>query len=153
MRSLLFLFITILIFPACSTKSDDSSINNIEYLIEQQDFNSAQKLCNNITQEKSLDEITLNNLCRLSVAYMKLSEYINHEENIAMATKCYHIANDINSDSVTHYFSELSIEDTHHEIMLKTLSESIDLPCNINEYEPIDSCEILDDYITNQNNN
>lgn len=153
MKSLLFLFIITIILPACSTKSGDDSINDIEHLIELQDFNSAQKLCENITKEKSLDEITLNNLCRLSVAYMKLSEQINHEENIAMATKCYHIATDINPDSVAHYFSELSIEEAHHEIMLKTLSESIDLPCEINGYEPIDSCENLDDYISNQNNN
>lgn len=153
MKSLLFLFIISLMLPACSTKSENSSINDIEHLIELQDFNSAQKLCDNITIEDSLDEITINNLCRLSVVYMKLSEQINHEENIAMATKCYHIATDIDSDSVAYYFSEFSIEDAHHEIMLKTLSESIDSPCKISEYEPLDSCENLDDYTSNQNNN
>ena len=142
--SKIIIILSILILSACSSKNESYSILEAEKYIAINEYKSAQTICDEIIKSNELNNISATTLCRLSMAYMKLSEQSNENENIAIATKCYQTATKLYPDSASLFFSELVIDDIQYAEMLRTLSDAIDAPQEIRDSEPTDSCCLTD---------
>ena len=91
--------------------------------------------------EDELKDIPVKDLCRLSLIYAKLSEKSNEDENMAMATKCFHQATEISADTVVEFFAKLPVEDAQYGELLKMLSSAIDAPRDISDRDYEDCVE------------
>lgn len=143
LKQVIFLLISVLLFSSCGgdANAEKDPMTQVEEMITSKDYESAQSLCNEIIGNKELKSIPVKNLCKLSLAYIKLSEQINNEENMAKATKCYHTAIILNADSVSNYVSALPVEDLQYAEMLSRLSETINAPREFPEHEEDESCD------------
>lgn len=133
MKKLFSILIAMLTLTACSESVDTNKVSAIEQFIDDKNYESAQDICDDIADNANLKEISINDLCRLSLAYAKLAEKSKEDANMAMATKCYREAVSINADSAAAFFAEIPVEDMQFSEMLKTLSGAIDSPCDISD--------------------
>ena len=142
MKNIVILLLSIFALSSCGGGIDTNAVAQVEELMAQNSYESAQKLCDNITDVENLEEIPVMDLCHLSLVYVKLSEQMNEVENMAKATKCYHAASLMSADSVEAYISELPVEDIQYAEMLRRLSDMIDAPREYSEHEEeADSCD------------
>ena len=142
MKNVIILLLSVLALSSCGGGANTCTVAQVEEMMALSNFQSAQKMCDKIIEEKNLEDIPVVELCQLSLAYVKLSEHMNEVENMAKATKCYHVASSINADSVSVYISGLPIEEIQYTEMLRRLSEMIDAPREYSEQEEeADSCD------------
>ncbi len=142
MKYIVILLLSIFALSSCGGEVDTNAVAQVEELMAQNNYESAQKLCDNITDVENLEDIPVMDLCQLSLVYVKLSEQMNEGENMAKATKCYHAAAMMCADSVEAYIAELPVEDIQYAEMLRRLSDMIDAPREYSEHEEeIDSCD------------
>lgn len=139
MRLIPIIIALLIISVSCNQEHKYENLILAEEYITLGQYDQAQQECDLLLKEKSLTDFTISQLTQLSIMYMKLSERINEESNIATATKCYITANNINSDSVSEYISSLPIEDERHINMLQTLLYGINTPDSIAVAYDIDS--------------
>ena len=146
-----------LTLTACSKSVDSNNVSAIERFITNKNYESAQNICDDIADNADLKEISINELCRLSLAYAKLAEKSKEDANMAMATKCYREALSMNADSVAAFFAEIPVDDVQFGEMLKAFSSAIDTPCDISDrdYEDCidDEHQHHDDEHKKENNN
>ncbi len=135
MKKLFLILIAILTLTACSESVDTNKVSAIEQFIADKNYESAQDICNDIADDADLKEISINELCRLSLAYAKLAEKSKEDANMAMAIKCYREALLMNADSVAAFFAEIPVDDMPFGEILKALSGAIDTPCDISDYD------------------
>lgn len=135
MKNLFFKLICVLLLSACSSGVDTSEVAEIELMIAAKDYESAQSMCDEILEDDELKEIGLQDLCRLSICYVKLADNQQQEDNMAKATKCYKTATEMNADSVAAFINELPIEDEQYVMLLKNLTGSIGMPINFDDEE------------------
>ena len=149
-KQVIFLLVGILLFSSCAGNSNaeneamDQLLVQVDELMASRQFDQAQNLCNEITSKKELKNVAVKDLCKLSLTYIKLSDLINNEENMAKATKCYYEATLINADAVASYFSELPVEDMQYAETLRRLSDAINAPCDLSDNDHVcddESCQ------------
>lgn len=128
------------------TPADD--IATAEQALNIQDYELARSICETFTTD-STTGLTVTDLCRLSIIYMKLSDVENTEINTATATQCYRNAMKADSDSATLYYNSLSIDEARHvEIM-----SQIDRILNGSSNYYIDQDSVTMDYYNDCDNN
>ncbi len=123
-------FLTIaitLLLASCCKDTTAEKITAAEVAIQSADYESAQEIVTEITSADSISKLGCENLCRLSIIYMRLSEHQDEEENVASATNCYHHAVELNPDSASVYFSNLPLEDERYVSVLSELNKYYDL--------------------------
>lgn len=123
---ILLLFAAIgLVFVRCNNHSVDDRIDIAYAAYSEKDMVLAQQELNQMIERDSLKDCSCNDLCRLSILLMKLSEQ-GYEENIAPAVRCYYRSFEIDADSATAFFSQLPVEDAPYVTILSALSVSLD---------------------------
>ncbi|MCM1449371.1 MAG: hypothetical protein NC082_03440 [Clostridiales bacterium] len=128
------------------TYSASDNITTAEHAINIKDYDLARSICETFNTD-STTALTINDLCRLSIIYMKLSDVENTEINTATATQCYRSAMKADSDSATLYYDNLPIDEARHvEIM-----SQIDRILNGATNRYIDEDSIKNDYFTDEN--
>lgn len=148
MRTTLILIVSIIMSAGCSSGNNPGeAIGYAETLITDNDTAGAQKTCDGLMKVTSIETLSARELCRLAIIYMKLSESINTDENIAVATQCYRIANAAEPDTVTSFFSTVPIEEAQYEATLRSIARSLDNPQDTIEAEPSDSIHLITDSI------
>lgn len=133
------LALTLFLTAACSSHSTDDTIAAVEIMINNSDFDAAQKACNNLMSDSANLTLSAKQWAQLSIAHMQLAENNDLEENAAIATKCYRNAFAVDSDSAALYFENIDIDLASLSHTLRMLSSSIDNPIESLEVEDIDS--------------
>lgn len=139
MKTILMFIISVLLFVSCSQERHPDVITLAEEYIQSGEYELAQDECDMLLSQQSFASFSVSELSRLSVLYMKLSEKMDEEANVASATQCYLTACELNADSVAEYFSALPIEDECHVIMLRTLIDGINTPDSVAVAYDVDS--------------
>lgn len=147
MKNLFFKLICVLLLSACSSGVNTTDVAEIEQMIAEKDYESAQSMGDEIIEGNDLKTIQVIDLCRLSICYAKLSDNQQQEDNMAKAAKCFKAATEINADSVATFITELPLEDVQYAMLIKTLTGSIGAPINIEdeidlEFEEIEEGEV-----------
>lgn len=147
MKTLLIAIACMVMLASCSSDGNGEAISYAETLIGNSDYTGAQKACDELIKGKELESFSANELCRLSIIYMKLSENGSEDENTATATQCYRMAIAVNADSAASYFANIPIEEVQYAATLRSLAKSIDNPQEIFDYELTDSITLTPDSI------
>lgn len=123
--ALLLFFALSLTFAGCSTDSVNDRIDTAYAAYGDKDMALAQQQVRLMLDNDSVDSYNCNDLCRLSILLMKLSEQ-GYEENIAPAVHCYYRSFEVNTDSATAFYAALPVEDAPYVTILSALSMSLD---------------------------
>lgn len=135
--------IVALIAGACSsaTTSEEQELRlaDAEQAFADSDWAEAQKICNSLTAN-GLDNLTENQLGRLAILYMKLSEVPGGSQHEGEATQCYIKAWEVSADSLTSFTNSLPPEDLQYIMVLNRLGGAIISPPDLShEFEPEDT--------------
>lgn len=149
MRNLSHFFLYIIVVLAfglasCGGGSVDGSLDAAENSLANNDYSEAVGICNRIARRDSLNDLTVTQLCRLSMIYMQLSENRDEDVNVAMATRCFHLAMEHDADSVASFFNNIPVENQHWVHFLNSLNKVLAAPRDFFPEESTDSIYIPD---------
>ena len=146
--ALLFLAFALL-FTSCKSDSISDKITAAETAFQTEDYSAAQSLAAEITATDSLQLLGCNNLCRLSILFMQLSEVQNEEENVASATSCYRNALLLNPDSALSFYNSIPLENEGFVTVISELNKRYNIDTDsiiidVQDYQELDSMEVQD---------
>lgn len=107
-----------------SATSDDITV--AEVAVDEADYNTAKQICDDIFAAHNDSTLSVNDLCRISIVYMKLSDIAAEDENTALATQCYRMAVSTSPDSARAFYRNLPIDEAQHVEVMATLEQWID---------------------------
>ncbi|MCM1519766.1 MAG: hypothetical protein NC098_03170 [Lachnoclostridium sp.] len=114
---------------ACSTS--DHAVNDriaeAEAALNAGDFVKAQSLSETVSGD--LSSLTVRQLCRLSLLYIKIGENTENEDDIDLAARCYREAFELDTDSAVLIYAECPVQDITYVMTLTALvrdAESVD---------------------------
>lgn len=107
-----------------SATSDDITV--AEVAVAEADYDTAKKICDDIFAAHNDSTLSVNDLCRISIVYMKLSDIADEDENTALATQCYRLAIGTSPDSARAFYHSLPIDEAQHVEVMATLEQWID---------------------------
>ena len=122
------LALTLFLTATCSSHSTDDTIAAVEIMINNSDFDAAQRACDKLVADSASSQLSASQWGQLAIAYMYLAENINEDDNTALATQCYRKAFATDIDSATAFFDNIDIEEAAFAHTLLMLSSSIDTP-------------------------
>lgn len=102
--------------------------------VADEDWDSAQRLCNDIYRLLSTPDSLLvseTQAGELAILYMKVSEHLNEEENMADATQAFRYAFRRSDDSLRAFSMQLPLEEQRHFVLLRRIGLSIDNPVDL----------------------
>lgn len=136
----------LLVFVSCVQMSVKDTICEVEQMVTTENYGSAKDIVDGLLRETET-KLTATEYGRISIVYMKLSEFADEDENIALATQCYRSAFDADPDSAMLFYNALPLEEVVYAEMLNALVGSIDNPQDIPSDEPMDSVNVICDSI------
>lgn len=142
-----FLYIIVIlafVVSSCGGSSIDGSIEAAENSLANNDYSEATSICNRIAERDSMNDLTVNQLCRLSMIYMQLSENRDEDVNVAMATRCFHLAMEHDADSASSFYNNIPVDNQHWVHFLNALNKVLDAPRDFFPEESTDSIFIPD---------
>lgn len=145
---LLILPLWLLCWACTSAASADvaTAMDDAERTYADGDFASCQKICTEIVSRDSAS-LSEEQLGHLAILFMKLSENVNPDENIAEATQCFRRAWRLSADSLHTFVATISPEDIPRYVMLTRIGGSLDFPPDLSEEHYIeDSLQLSADH-------
>lgn len=132
---------------ACSSSSASDDIAVAEEAVAQNDPARAREIADGLTRGKDLSRLSINELGRLSMIYMKLSDLSDEGESVANATHCFREAFKLNADSARMFYSSVSVDEEKYVVMLSAIVRAIEQPelMKIDDYEYGDSAFLVND--------
>lgn len=121
-KFLVFMWLPMLLLcmTACESSEIDKKINMATTAIEDDDYEKAQKICDQL-MKNNWSELTLENKCDLTICYTALYSELsdNEENNMASLKKCYNSAMKENPKETRKYFKSLDEEagEAVHEVI------------------------------------
>lgn len=131
--------VALMVAAACSGTRDSSpadSIDLIEAAVSDGMMSRAREMADRLTAS-SASPLSTRDLCRLSIAYMKISEVEQIDINTALATRCYRRAMAADPDSATAYYESLPLDESRH-VHLMAMLEPL-LSADRDNYYDVDS--------------
>lgn len=129
-----------LLIPALSVSCTSGKIDvedrlaNANSAIVDEDWDAAQRLCDDVYRLISTPDSVMvdeNQAGELAILYMKLSEHVSEEENMADATQAFRYAFRQSEDSMKTFLTALPLEDQRHFVLLRRIGLSIDNPVDL----------------------
>lgn len=117
---------------ACTPSRPADDLSVAEAALEQYNYGVAYDLCQQVSSG-DVDKLSVRDLCRLSLLYMKLSDLKDLEDNALVATDFYRKANAINEDSAKIFYDNLPIEDARYVELMSQLQRILDHPREMTE--------------------
>ncbi|MDE7408337.1 MAG: hypothetical protein K2M76_07945 [Muribaculaceae bacterium] len=103
-----------------SQPSANDNLDSADQALSAGDYESTQSACDEL-MHSCFDGLSVDQLCHMSVIYLKLAERAPEHDNTDMAVKCYRKALGINPDSVSIVLSSLPVEDLQYTAILHNL--------------------------------
>lgn len=122
----------ILLMTGCSQSASliDDRIESAHVALIRGDYAKAQKICDGVAEET--DDLTVSQLGRLSILYMKLTEGdLDESDDLDKAALCYRAAWELDADSARMFYSDCQVDDMSYVMMLSAIVKNIDDPMDI----------------------
>lgn len=131
-----FLFAALLWLTACGSAADAASdqLQTADEAMAAGEYTQAQTIVDNLVA-KGYKGLSEDNLGRMAVLLMRLSEHSDNDENIAVATECYREAAALSADSLHAFTSTLTPEELANFFMVKRIATGIDNPVDLTAEE------------------
>lgn len=88
------------------------------------DYESTQSACDELVHSSGFNDMSVDQLCHLSVMYLKLAERAPERGNTAQAVACFRKALAISPDSVSIVLSSLPVEELQFTAILRSLAKT-----------------------------
>ena len=121
------------LMTACGHESVAQQLDSAEQALNENDPATARTICDAVSGDGG-ESLSVADLCRLSIIYMKLSDVIDQDVNTASATQCFDRAIKLNSDSAIAFFNNLPIDEARHVELMMQLSGAIGSELSIEEF-------------------
>lgn len=134
-------------FAACSdSHSDRDPVARAETFLDEGRYNAAQSLCDSLIIGDSYCNLSVDDLCRLSLVFVRLSEQANEEANYAFAAKSMQAAVRRDADSVEVFIENLPVDERSQTLVLRQLSNQLDNAAQQDIHDDyVDSVETVED--------
>lgn len=124
------------LLAACGSTSDAAAdqIVSADEALAAGDYSQAQEIMGQLVR-KGYKGLSEDNLGRMAVLLMRLSEHSDSDENIAEATECYRAAAALSTDSLHAFTATLSPEELANFLLVKRIATGIDNPVDLTAEE------------------
>lgn len=126
----IFIIFSITALFACTTNNVSKDIlDQAENACAAGHYDKASEYADSIMSSNRLDNLSVHQLCRLSLVFMRLSENTTEiETNAANAARCLKHALDRESDSTRIFLNNVPVDDQARVALMLAISEAHDAP-------------------------
>lgn len=124
------------LLAACGSPADAAAdqLASADEAVSVGDYSQAQEILDDLVK-KGYKGLSEDNLGRMAVLLMHLSEHSRSDENIAEATECYRAAAALSADSLHAFTSTLTPEELANFFLVKRIATGIDNPVDLTAEE------------------
>lgn len=113
-------------------------VTRAEALYEDGRYAEVQTMCDSLVTPARINSLSVDQLCRLTLMFIKLADYSAEDDNIAMATRCFRDAGERSADSVSAFFQKCPLDQQSQLLLLSRISQSLsERPDSITDETPI----------------
>lgn len=127
-KILMFTAVFAIVAALSGCSSSDHAVNDriseAETALISGDYAKAQSLGETVSGD--LKALTVRQLCRLSLLYIKIGENTENEDDIDLATRCYREAFELDTDSAVLIYAECPVQDITYVMTLTALVRDAD---------------------------
>ncbi len=127
-----FLILLMICMLACTPSRPADDLSVAEAALEHHNYGVALDICQQ-TASGDVDKLSVNDLCRLSLLFMKLSDLKDLEDNAVVATDFYRKAFALNEDSAKVFYDNIPIEDARYVELMSQLQRILDHPRQVTD--------------------
>lgn len=119
------LMLVAIMLQACGTSTPAASVEQAEDALANGHYEAAQTICDNLVGSPDYEKLTIDELCRLSIVYVKLGENTdNTDANIVAAARSMQKASDRDADSTALFIDAVSVEDRARVALITAINEA-----------------------------
>ena len=118
--------------------STGDPVTRAEALYEDGRYAEVQTMCDSLVTPARIDALSVDQLCRLTLMFIKLADYSAEDDNIALATRCFRDASERSADSFSAFFQKCPLDQQSQLLLLSRISQSLEeRPDSITDETPI----------------
>ena len=126
LRSLLAATVMAAALAACSDDNSRDTIGRAEEAFDLHNYTAAQSICDSLISGSNFSDLTVDELCRLTILTSRLAEQTDEESNIALAARCMQSALRRQPDSVLYFIQSLPADEQSTTLLIQQLTRSLD---------------------------
>lgn len=127
LRTLLAAAVVATAFAACTDDSSrEDTIGRAEDAFELRNYAAAQIICDSLISGRQFADLSVDQLCRLSILTARLAEQTDEESNMALAARCMQSALQRHPDSVLLFIQSLPADQQSSSQLIRQLTRSLD---------------------------
>lgn len=111
---------------ACSDDLSRDTIGRAEEAFNLHNYTAAQNICDSLISGPHFADLTVDELCRLTILTSRLAEQSDEESNFALAARCMQSALRRQPDSVLHFIQSLPADEQSTTLLIQQLTRSLD---------------------------
>ncbi|MDE6269171.1 MAG: hypothetical protein K2M04_08840 [Muribaculaceae bacterium] len=144
-NNILFRFIAAILTVAALTGCDSreaarGNLDAADVALNSADYQAARTYCDEaykvLADTTQVSRATVDDLCRLALQYMTISDHADTDENVGAATRCLQLSLLVDRDSTLRYLAALPADHDSHAALLMSLQQSLEAPASEAEEEP-----------------
>lgn len=120
--------ITAAVISSCG-RIDDYSVETAENEFQAGRYGSAQTLCDSLILGQRFNDLSIDELCRLSMLTSRLADLCDEESNMALAARCMQAALQREPDSVLIFVHDLPADEQSRSLFIRQLTRTVDPSC------------------------
>lgn len=107
----------------------DYSVETAESEFQAGRYESAQVLCDSLILGQRFNDLSIDELCRLSMLTSRLADLSDEEANMALAARCMQAALQREPDSVLIFVHSLPVDEQSRTLFIRQLTRTVDPSC------------------------
>ena len=107
----------------------DYSVETAENEFQAGRYESAQTLCDSLILGQQFSDLSIDELCRLSMLTSRLADLCDEETNMALAARCMQAALQREPDSVLIFVHSLPADEQSRTLFIRQLTRTVDPSC------------------------
>jgi len=133
LKQIFFVLLTLALAAAATActehRNSTPSLESAELAYANGRYGGAQAICDSIILGREFGTLNTQELCRLSLLFVRLAEnYGNEEANTAFAARTLHAASMKAPDSMAAFLSNVPVEDQARLALISALNEGLNRP-------------------------
>lgn len=114
---------------ACGSSAPATALSRAEDAVADGMYGVAQSICDDLSASAEFDRLSVDELCRLSLVYVKLGENTdNADANIIAAARSLQAAAERDADSTALFLDAVPVEDRARMAIISAINEAHNTP-------------------------
>lgn len=114
-----------------SASSNSAEVGSAERAVSSGDYATAKEIADKLVKKGAKENLSVSDLCRLSIIYMQVYETTDEGEDTGAAIQCYRDAFALQPDSAKSFYSSVPLDQQKYVVLMTALVRTMEHPADV----------------------